>query len=121
MGAILLSLLISSVWPHTAFGEFMLLVGVVASVDMQQLLTYVCLTHSPEIRSIDTVRVYHSGPRLIAEVDIFMDPSSSLAEAHDVAEELQVKLERLPDVERAYVHIDYETTHKPEHGVKKDL
>ncbi|KAM4064808.1 cation efflux family protein [Hirsutella rhossiliensis] len=120
-GAILLSLLISGVWLHTAFGEFMLLVGVVASVDMQQLLTYVCLTHSPAIRGIDTVRVYHSGPRLIAEVDIVMDPSSSLAEAHDVAEELQVKLECLPDVERAYVHIDYETTHKPEHAFKKDL
>lgn len=120
-GAILLSLLISGVWLHTAFGEFLLLVGVVASVDMQQLLTYVCLTHSPAIRGIDTVRVYHSGPRLIAEVDIVMDPSTSLTEAHDVAEELQVKLECLPDVERAYVHIDYETTHKPEHAFKKDL
>lgn len=120
-GAILLSLLISGVWLHTAFGEFMLLVGVVAPVDMQQLLTYVCLTHSPAIRGIDTVRVYHSGPRLIAEVDIVMDPSSSLTEAHDVAEALQVKLECLPDVERAYVHIDHETTHKPEHAFKKDL
>ncbi|KJZ75681.1 hypothetical protein HIM_04838 [Hirsutella minnesotensis 3608] len=121
MGAILLSLLISVIWLSTAFQEFMLLVGVVASVDTQQLITYVCLTHSPSIRSIDTVRVYHSGPRLIAEVDVVMDPSDTLTETHDVAEALQVKLESLPDVERAYVHIDYETTHKPEHDYKKDL
>ncbi|PNY29842.1 Metal tolerance protein 3 [Tolypocladium capitatum] len=121
LGAILLSLLISGVWLHTAFGEFMLLVGVVASVDTQQLITYVCLTHSASIQGIDTVRVYHSGPRLIAEVDIVMDPSGTLLETHDVAEELQFKLESLPDVERAYVHIDYETTHKPEHTYKKDL
>ncbi|KAG6015715.1 hypothetical protein E4U43_004926 [Claviceps pusilla] len=121
MGAVLLSLLISVIWLRTAFNEFLLLVGVVASVDMQQLITYVCLTHSPVVQGIDTVRVYHSGPRLIAEVDIVMDPSGTLMETHDVAEELQFKLERLPDVERAYVHIDYETTHKPEHAYKKDI
>lgn len=121
MGAIILSLFISGVWLHTAFGEFLLLVGVASSVDTQQLITYVCLTHSDAIQGIDTVRVYHSGPRLIAEVDIVMDPAGTLLDTHDVAEALQFKLESLPDVERAYVHIDYETTHKPEHAVKKDL
>ncbi|OAA44947.1 cation diffusion facilitator 1 [Metarhizium rileyi] len=121
IGAILLSILISGVWLRTAFNEFLLLVGVVASVDMQQLITYVCLTHSPAVQGIDTVRVYHSGPRLIAEVDIVMDPAGTLLETHDIAEELQFKLESLPDIERAYVHIDYETTHKPEHAYKKDL
>ncbi|ATY66599.1 cation diffusion facilitator 1 [Cordyceps militaris CM01] len=120
-GAILLSLLISSVWMRTAFGEFLLLVGVSASVEIQQLITYVCLTHSDAVQGIDTVRVYHSGPRLIAEVDIVMDPGCSLRESHDIAEELQIKLESLPDIERSYVHIDYETTHKPEHFYKKDL
>ncbi|KAJ4145640.1 hypothetical protein LMH87_004484 [Akanthomyces muscarius] len=120
-GAILLSLLISFVWMRTAFGEFLLLVGVSASVEIQQLITYVCLTHSDAIEGIDTVRVYHSGPRLIAEVDIVMNPDCSLRESHDIAEELQIKLESLPDIERSYVHIDYETTHKPEHFYKKDL
>ncbi|KAE9379138.1 cation diffusion facilitator 1 [Stipitochalara longipes BDJ] len=121
MGAILLSCLISVIWLRTAFSEFLLLVGVTASVEIQQLITYVCLTHSPEIEGIDTVRVYHSGPRLIAEVDIVMNAASSLRDTHDVAEELQIKLEDLPDIERAYVHVDYETTHKPEHGYKKDI
>jgi divalent metal cation (Fe/Co/Zn/Cd) transporter len=121
MGAILLSVLISCIWLRTAFNEFLLLVGVVASVDTQQLITYVCLTHSPAVQGIDTVRVYHSGPRLIAEVDIVMDPAGTLLETHDIAEALQCKLESLPDIERAYVHIDYETTHKPEHAFKKDL
>ncbi|KAL2167163.1 hypothetical protein VTG60DRAFT_1618 [Thermothelomyces hinnuleus] len=120
-GAIFLSVVISSLWLRTAFTEFLLLVGVVAPVEIQQLITYVCVTHSPAVRQIDTVRVYHSGPRLIAEVDVVMDPDATLQETHDVAEELQVKLERLPDVERAYVHVDYETTHKPEHAFKKDL
>lgn len=121
MGAIILSVLISAIWLSTAFSEFMLLVGVVGPVDMHQHITYICVTHSPEILSIDTVRCYHSGPRLIAEVDIVMDPNESLRATHDVAEELQMKLESLPDIERAYVHVDYETTHKPEHKLKKDL
>jgi divalent metal cation (Fe/Co/Zn/Cd) transporter len=72
------------------------------------------MTHSPAIRQIDTVRAYHSGPRL-------MDPESSLRATHDIAEELQIKLESLPDVERAYVHVDYETDHRPEHFLKKEL
>jgi len=120
-GAIFLSVVISAIWLRTAFTEFLLLVGVVASVEIQQLITYVCLTHSPAIKQIDTVRAYHSGPRLIAEVDVVMDPETTLQETHDVAEELQMKLESLPDVERAYVHVDYETTHKPEHALKKEL
>lgn len=120
-GAIFLSVIITGLWLRTAFAEFLLLVGVVASVEVQQLITYVCVTHSPAIKQIDTVRAYHSGPRLIAEVDVVMDPDATLQETHDIAEELQIKLEQLPDVERAYVHVDYETTHKPEHGLKKDL
>jgi cation diffusion facilitator family transporter len=121
MGAIIISIIISSNWLRTAFSEFLLLVGVSAGVEIQQLITYVCLTHSPMIEGIDTVRVYHSGPRLIAEVDVVMNAERSLRDTHDVAEELQIKLESLPDVERAYVHVDFETTHAPEHSYKKDV
>lgn len=122
-GAVAISALIAAIWLSTAFAEFLLLVGVVAGVEAQQLITYVCLTHEPRaaIAAIDTVRAYHAGPRLIAEVDLVMDPRASLRATHDVAEALQCKLEALPDVERAYVHVDYETTHKPEHAYKKDL
>lgn len=88
---------------------------------MLQLFTYVSMTHSEHVKAIDTVRAWHSGPRLVVEVDIVMDPEESLRVCHDVAEELQMKLESLPDVERAYVHTDFETTHKPEHFLKKEL
>lgn len=73
------------------------------------------------IIGIDTVRAYHSGPRIIVEVDVVMDPNETLRASHDVAESLQMKLESLPDVERAYVHTDYETSHKPEHFLIKEL
>lgn len=139
MGAILLSVLIIFLWSRTAYSEFQLLIGVTADTNMLQLITYICMllshpscttrtkltlpamTHSPYVRQIDTVRAYHSGPRLIVEVDIVMDPDETLRATHDIAEELQIKLESLPDVERAYVHVDYETDHAPEHFLKKEL
>lgn len=120
-GAILLSCLISVLWLRTACSEFLLLIGVTADTPMQQWITYISMTHSPDIIAIDTVRAYHSGPRIIVEVDIVMDEGRTLRETHDVAEALQVKLESLPHVERAYVHIDFETSHKPEHFWKKEL
>ena len=121
MGAILLSCLIATLWLRTAYSEFQLLIGVTADTEMQQLITYISMTHNPLIMAIDTVRAWHSGPRLVVEVDVVMAPEESLKATHDVAEELQMKLEDLPDVERAYVHVDYETTHKPEHFLKKEL
>ena len=121
MGAIILSCLISTLWLRTAYSEFQLLIGVTADTKMQQWITYISMTHSPQILALDTVRAYHSGPRIIVEVDVVMAPEETLRTTHDVAEELQVKLESLPDVERAYVHIDYETSHKPEHRLKKKV
>ncbi|KAL1598290.1 hypothetical protein SLS59_006974 [Nothophoma quercina] len=121
MGAMILSVLIIFLWSRTAYSEFQLLIGVTADTNMLQHITYISMTHSPAIRQIDTVRAYHSGPRLIVEVDVVMDPESSLRATHDIAEELQIKLESLPDVERAYVHVDYETDHRPEHFLKKEL
>ncbi|KLJ13053.1 hypothetical protein EMPG_11980 [Blastomyces silverae] len=120
-GAMVLSCAIAVLWLRTAYSEFQLLIGVTADTQTQQLITYISMTHSPLIQAIDTVRAYTSGPRLVVEVDIVMDRNESLLATHDVAEELQIKLESLPDVERAYVHVDYETTHKPEHFLKKEL
>jgi len=42
-----------------------------------------------------------------------MDEELPLRVTHDVAQELQRKLEGLSDVERAFVHVDYEHDHDP--------
>ena len=121
MGAIILSVLIAFLWMRTAYSEFQLLIGVSADTSFLQHITYISMTHSSLIKSLDTVRAWHSGPRIIVEVDVVMDQDMTLKETHDIAEELQVKLESLPDVERCYVHVDYETSHAPEHFWKKEL
>lgn len=121
MGAIILSLLIITLWTRTGYEQFQLLVGKTAEPATLQLITYVTMMHSDRFKAVDTVRAWHSGPRLIVEVDVVMEAEERMSVCHDVAEELQVKLESLPEVERAYVHVDFETSHRPEHESKKDL
>ena len=40
-------------------------------------------------------------------------PAQLLQEAHDIGESLQKKVESLDEVERAFVHLDFETSHDP--------
>jgi len=49
------------------------------------------------------------------ELDIVMDAETPLWKAHDLSQALQDKIEQLPNVGRAYVHVDHEISHKPEH------
>ncbi|KAJ3994960.1 CDF-like metal transporter, partial [Lentinula boryana] len=113
MGAIIIALGVIMAWGRTIYGQFELLAGKSAPHGVLQLLTYKSLTFSEEIERIDTVRAYHSGPDFFVEVDIVMDPKTPLWKAHDISEHLQGKIEALPNIERAFVHVDYETSHQP--------
>ncbi|KAL2317352.1 hypothetical protein Fmac_031228 [Flemingia macrophylla] len=44
-----------------------------------------------------------------------------LKEAHAIGESLQIKPEKLAEVERAFVHLDFECEHKPEHSVLRKM
>ncbi|THH23237.1 hypothetical protein EUX98_g7940 [Antrodiella citrinella] len=102
-------------WSSTVYKQFELLAGKSAPHDFVQLLTYKATTFSNEIEKVDTVRAYHSGPEYYVEIDVVMDASTPLWKAHDIAQQLQDKIEVLPSVDRAFVHVDHETTHVPEH------
>lgn len=42
-----------------------------------------------------------------------MPADTPLWKAHDLSQQLQDKIEILPNVGRAFVHVDHETTHTP--------
>lgn len=42
-----------------------------------------------------------------------MHANTPLWKAHDLSQQLQDKIEVLPGVDRAFVHVDHETTHAP--------
>ncbi|KAJ6987033.1 metal tolerance protein 11 isoform X2 [Populus alba] len=116
VGAIVLALYTIRTWSMTVLENVNSLVGKSATPDYLQKLTYLCWNHHKAIRHIDTVRAYTFGSHYFVEVDIVLPSSMPLQEAHDIGESLQEKLELLPEIERAFVHLDYEYTHKPEHA-----
>ncbi|KAF1966882.1 hypothetical protein BU23DRAFT_592945 [Bimuria novae-zelandiae CBS 107.79] len=117
IGAILIGLLILCSWAANAFEHVWLLVGKSAPNEYISRLIYIVVTHDTRIRKVDTCRAYHAGQNYYVEVDIVMDEDMPLKVTHDVSQTLQRKLEGLADVERAYVHVDYENEHdiKEEH------
>ncbi|KAL5167586.1 Metal tolerance protein 5 [Glycine soja] len=103
-------------WSMTVLENVNSLVGRSAAPEYLQKLTYLCWNHHKAVRHIDTVRAYTFGSHYFVEVDIVLPSDMPLQEAHDIGESLQEKLELLPEIERAFVHLDYEYSHKPEHA-----
>ncbi|EES03850.1 metal tolerance protein 5 isoform X1 [Sorghum bicolor] len=120
LGAIVLAIYTIRTWSMTVLENVHSLVGQSASPEYLQKLTYLCWNHHKAVRHIDTVRAYTFGSHYFVEVDIVLPSNMPLREAHDIGEALQEKLERLPEIERAFVHLDYEFTHRPEHALSHE-
>ncbi|OMJ09208.1 Metal tolerance protein 9 [Smittium culicis] len=120
IGGILLAIFILITWSREAYQNVRLIVGISADPLFLSRLTYMASTHDPLIQHIDTVRAYHVGELIYVELDVVMDPSTPLHISHDVGESLQNKLESLSGVARAFVHVDYEFKHSPEHHPKSN-
>ncbi|KAG0586675.1 hypothetical protein KC19_2G107800 [Ceratodon purpureus] len=119
VGAIVLALYTMRTWSLTVVENVNSLVSRTASPDFLRKLTYLCWNHHKDIRQIDTVRAYTFGSHYFAEVDIVLPGDMPLQQTHDIGESLQNKLESLPEIERAFVHLDYEVMHRPEHAYRE--
>jgi divalent metal cation (Fe/Co/Zn/Cd) transporter len=118
IGAIGVGLLILKSWSMSAWENVLLIVGRSAPPAVLNKITYLAATHHPAVLQVDTCKAYSLGNHLFVEVDIVLPPEMTLRESHDIGESLQIKLESLPNVERAFVHCDYEFDHRPEHVTK---
>lgn len=121
VGAILLAIYTITNWSGTVLENAASLVGQTASPELLQKLTYLVIRHHPKVKRVDTVRAYSFGVLYFVEVDIELPEDLPLKEAHAIGESLQIKIEELPEVERAFVHLDYECDHKPEHSILSKL
>ncbi|KAF7091216.1 hypothetical protein CFC21_093842 [Triticum aestivum] len=133
-GAVLLAVYTIANWSGTVLEQAVSLVGRSAPPEMLQMLTYLAMKHDARVQRVDTVRAYSFGAlyfvefmeyilllRVWHQVDIVLSEDMRLREAHAIGESLQERIEKLPEVERAFVHADFETTHKPEHTVRSRL
>ncbi|VDK59783.1 unnamed protein product [Anisakis simplex] len=119
IGAIIVSIYIATTWYFTGKQHLAMLSGKSAEPEFINRIVKVCVEHDPRIDYIDTVYVYHFGLRFLVEVHVVMDALMTLKTAHDISESLQTNIESLEEVERAFVHCDYEFSHMPtdEHKV----
>ncbi|KAJ3028159.1 UNVERIFIED_CONTAM: hypothetical protein HDU68_002351 [Siphonaria sp. JEL0065] len=117
LGGILIASWILVNWGQTAIEHVQKFIGETASQLFLNKITYLAMTHHSEILQVDTVRAYSSGAGYFVEVDVVMAPETILKHSRDIAEALQIKIESIEEVERAFVHVDYEFDHKPEHPI----
>ncbi|KAA8523418.1 hypothetical protein F0562_009841 [Nyssa sinensis] len=118
LGAILIALYTMNTWAKTVLENVWSLIGRTVPPEYLTKLMYLIWNHHEEIRHINTVRGYTFGSNYFVEVDIVLPGDMSLSQAHNIGETLQVKLEQLPEVERAFVHVDFDYTQRPEHMPK---
>ncbi|KAG4204649.1 hypothetical protein ERO13_A04G053242v2 [Gossypium hirsutum] len=116
-GALILALYTITNWSGTVLENAVSLVGQSAPPEVLQKLTYPVLRHHPQIERVDIVRACTFGFLFFVEVDIELPEDLPLKEADAIGESLQIKIELLQEVERAFVHLDFECRHKPEHSV----
>lgn len=107
LGALFLAIYVVWSWAETAMEHINNLTGAACTPDERRQLLYMCIRFSERIKYITALNVYHAGDRLMCEVDILLDPSLPMRDAHDLAEALQYALETLRNIERAFVHVDY--------------
>lgn len=119
-GAILLAVYTIINWSGTVVENAVSLVGQSAPPEFLQKLTYLVIRH-PLVQRVEMIRAYTFGVLYFVEVDIELPEELPLKEAHVIGETLQNKIEKLTEVERAFVHLDFECDHKPEHIVLSKL
>mmetsp|Transcript_12292 Transcript_12292/g.29269 ORF Transcript_12292/g.29269 Transcript_12292/m.29269 type:complete len:455 (+) Transcript_12292:189-1553(+) len=118
IGAILISLYIIWSWYETGKEQIEQLTGKSAPKEFIDEL-YELADHFDQRMQVDTIRAYHFGPKFLVELEVVMPENTPLKTSHDAGMELQYEIEAQEDVERCFVHIDYETRDYDEHVVSK--
>mmetsp|Transcript_10150 Transcript_10150/g.20967 ORF Transcript_10150/g.20967 Transcript_10150/m.20967 type:complete len:436 (-) Transcript_10150:265-1572(-) len=118
IGAILISIYIIHSWYLTGREQIEHLTGKAAPEDFIEELMEIA-THFDERMMVDCLRAYHFGPKFLVEIEMVMPKETLLFESHDLGMELQYEIEAREEVERCFVHIDYETRPYDEHVVSK--
>ncbi len=83
------------------------LTGAGASKDLRDQLVAVAAS-VPGVQRVHHTMTEYAGPRLVVDLHINVNGQMTLDEAHEIADEVIHRLEKMPEVDRAYVHIEPE-------------
>jgi cation diffusion facilitator family transporter len=115
VSAIAISIYIMKEWWETAKDQTNMLVGRAADDSFLEEIRRVGNKHHTDLR-VDIIRAYHFGPKYLVELEVVLPPTMTLEMTHDIGMELQHKIEAFDEVERAFVHIDYQERDYDEHN-----
>jgi len=118
IGAIIISLYIIFSWYSTGKEQIEQLTGKAAPREFIDELYETANNFDPKME-VDVVRAYHFGPKFLVELEVVLPRDTLLFESHDLGMELQYEIESREEVERCFVHIDYESRPYDEHVVSK--
>ena len=118
IGAIIISLYIIFSWYSTGKEQIEQLTGKAAPKEFMDELHETANNFDPKME-VDVVRAYHFGPKFLVELEVVLPRDTLLFESHDLGMELQYEIESREEVERCFVHIDYESRPYDEHVVSK--
>jgi len=119
-----ISIYIIYTWLVTGFEQVEMIVGKRADPDFLQKVYSIVEGHDTRMQ-MDQLNAYHFGPKYLVELEVVMPESTTLRDSHDCGILLQHKIETLEEVERCFVHIDYQMRlhddHDPEVPVDAKL
>jgi cation diffusion facilitator family transporter len=104
VGAIAISVVIIYRWLDVMNEQVKKVVGHTAPESFIRSV-YQLGTQHDERLVVDCIRAYHFGARYNVEMEIVLPGDMTVKLSHDIALELQHKIEKLVDVERAFVHV----------------
>lgn len=113
LGGIILSLYIIIEWTETLMLNFRQLSGRSADADEYRRMLYLITRFT--MPRVSYLEVYHAGTELICEADVQFPKETPFEVVHNVSEAIQVALECLEDVNRAYIHADFTVLNPPSH------
>lgn len=113
LGGIVLSLYIIIEWTETLMINFRQLSGRSADEDEYRRMLYLITRF--KMPRVSYLEVYHAGTELICEADLQFPRETPFEVVHNVSEAIQVALECLEDVNRAYIHADFTVLNPPSH------
>lgn len=119
LGAVAISFYVIAVWYATGREQIEQLTGKAAPADFIDELRDLARDFDERIVEVDVCRAYHFGPKFLVELELVLPRDTLLYESHDLGMELQYEIEGREEVERCFVHIDYETRPYDEHVVSK--
>ena len=118
VGAMAISFYIIHSWFSTGKEQVEQLTGKAAPTEFLEELQEMANSFD-ERMVVDVCRAYHFGPKFLVEIEVVLPKDTLLFESHDLGMELQYEIESREEVERCFVHIDYETRPYDEHVVSK--